>query len=265
MRFSLRSTLLVGAIAACCVFDAHAATTTLNVGEPLARADLLKPGVHRYLRYTVAPDGQRSTKDIWAREVRFENVDGKRQLRIVQRWDAVGEKAYVRKQDSRFEAGTMRPLTHTNEVVRDGKTELSGYRFLSDKVVGMDDLAGNAKRGFSADSPEPAYNFETDLEFLQSLPLAPGYEASIPFYDPGLAPPARYVFKVAGEDRLTGPDGRAIDCWLVTTDYNRPGYVSRFWFAKANQVLIRQESPLADGAGLLVKTLLPPEAADAGG
>lgn len=265
MRISFRRAWLAGAIAAFCSLGAFAGTTTLKVGEPLARADRLKPGVHRYLRYTVAPDGQRSTKDIWVREVRLETVEGKAQLRIVQRWDAVGEKAYVRKQDSRFEAGTMRPLTHTNETTRDGKTEITGYRFLADRVVGMDELPGNAKRGFSADSPEPAYNFETDLEFLQSLPLAAGYAASIPFYDPGLAPPARYLFKVEGEARLTGPDGRAIECWLVTTDYNRPGYVSRFWFAKHNQVLVRQESPLPDGGGLLVKTLLPPEAGDAEG
>lgn len=255
--------LLACAIGALASFTTMAQTTALDVGQPLARAGLLKPGVHRYLRYTVQ-DGKRSTKDIWSREVRFETVDGKPQLRIVQRWDAVGEKSYTLKQDSRFEAGTMRPLTHVREATRDGKTETAGYRFLPGKVVGMAELPDNARKDFVAESPEPAYNFETDMEFLQSLPLAPGYAASIPFYDPGRDPPKRYVFKVAGSDRLPGADGRDIDCWLVTADYNQPGHVTRFWFAKRSQVMIREESPMPDGS-VLVKTLLPPEAADASG
>lgn len=243
--------------------NAVAGTTTLDVGQRLERAALLKPGVHRYLRYTVL-DGKRSTKDIWSREVHYDTVDGQRQLRITQRWDAVGEKPYTHKQDSRFEAGTMRPLTHMSESTRDGKTRIAGYRFLPGKVIGMNDLPGNAQQDFALATPEASYNFETDIEFLQSLPLASGYTASIPFYDPGLSPPARYVFKVAGEDTVAGPDGRAIDCWVVTTDYNRAGHLARFWFAKDSQVMIRQESPMPDG-GLLVKTLLPPEAADNGG
>lgn len=240
--------------------DALAGTAHLVAGQPLARAMLLKPGVHRYLRYVVQ-DGKRSTKDIWSREVRYETVDGQRQLRITQRWDAVSEKPYTRKQDSVFEAGTMRPITHVNETTRDGKTVRSGFRFLPGKIVGMAEMQDNAKKDFVALSPEPTYNFETDMEFLQSLPLAAGYAASIPFYDPGLDPPARYVFKVAGADALAGADGRAIDCWVVTADYNEPGHLTRFWFAKKSQVMIREESPMPDG-GLLVKTLLPPEAAD---
>jgi hypothetical protein len=185
-------------------------------------------------------------------------------LRITQRWDAVGEKPSLRLQDSRFEAGTFRPLTHTNEVTRDGKTEKSGYRYSGNDVIGIADMPDNAKKDFAATSSEPAYNFETDIEFLQTLPLAAGYAVSIPFYDPGLSPAARYLFKVAGQGRVAGADGRSIDCWIVTTDYNRPGYQSRFWFAKDSQVLIRQESPMPDG-GLLVKTLLPPEAGDSAG
>lgn len=244
-------------------FGACAEIASLKVGDKLARADLLKPGVHRYLRYTVK-DGQRATRDIWSRQIAYEQIDGKRQLRITQRWDAVGEKPYLRLQDSRFEADTFRPLSHINEVTRDGKTQKAGYRFTGNDVVGIDDMPDNAKKGFSATSSEPAYNFETDIEFLQGVPLAAGYAVSIPFYDPGLSPAARYVFKVAGEAKMPGADGRAIDCWIVTADYNRPGYESRFWFAKDSQVMIRQESPLPEG-GLLVKTLLPPEAADSAG
>jgi hypothetical protein len=67
---------------------------------------------------------------------------------------------------------------------------------------------------------------------------------------------------VAGAGRIAGPDGKPMDCWLVTADYNTGKVLSRFWFAKADQVLVREEQTQKDGS-TLVKTLLPPESADA--
>ena len=162
-----------------------------------------------------------------------------------------------------FEAGTFRPLTHIRRATKeDGSTVVAGYRFEADKVVGVADLADNSKKDFSLAYAEPAYNFEHDMEFLQTLPLAEGYGANIVFYDAGIDPKAdRYVFKVTGSARIEGWDGKPVDCWLVTADYNTGQVKSRFWFDKKTQVLVREEAPLKDG-GYLVKTLLPPEAGD---
>lgn len=67
-------------------------------------------------------------------------------------------------------------------------------------------------------------------------------------------PPARYRFKVTGDAKIAGPQG-PVDCWVVTTDFNRPGNVSTFWFAKETQLMVRQESALPDGR-VMVKTLI---------
>ncbi len=240
---------------------ARAEATKQAVGQPLARFDHLKPGVHRYLRYKVEGDA-RTAIDIWSRSVRFETQGGQPRLHLAQRWDKVSGPVPWVVQDSWFETGTMRPLTHVRRLVRDGKAELGGYEFHPDRIVGMADLAENSRKDFQIASPEPAYNFEYDMELLQALPLARGYAADLVFYDPGQAPPAHYVFKVDGEGEVAGPDGRKVPCWLVTADYNTGKVASRFWFAKGSQVMIREETTLPDGA-LLVKTLLPPEAADA--
>ena len=240
---------------------ARADTTRLTVGQPLARFDRLKPGVHRYLRYKVEGD-KRTAIDIWVRGVRFETQAGQPRLHLTQRWDEMSGPVPWSVQDSWFEPGTMRPLTHVRSLVRDGAPQVGGYAFRPDRITGMADLPQNARKDFEIASPEPAYNFEYDMELLQALPLARGYAADIVFYDPGQAPPAHYVFKVEGEAELAGPDGRKIPCWLVTADYNTGKVVSRFWFAKGSQVMIREESVQADGA-VLVKTLLPPEAGDA--
>jgi hypothetical protein len=243
---------------------AAADTTQLKVGDSLSRFNLIQPGVHRYLRYKVKDD-RRSAMDIWSRKITFEEKDGRRLMHIVQRWDEISDQAappFFLIQDSWFEPGTFRPLTHIRHREHDGKVEISGYRFLPDKIVGIADLPDNLRKDFSIASPEPSYNFEYDMELLQVLPLRNGYEASIPFYDAGFDPPARYNFAVAGSAVVAGPDGHLIECWIVTADYNTGKVVSKFWFDKRTQVLIREEQAQEDGS-FLVKTLLNPESADA--
>jgi hypothetical protein len=234
--------------------------TRVNVGEPLKRFHLIESGAHRYLRYKVK-DGKRSAVDIWSRVIRFEQQDGQHRLHILQRWDEVSSEPLSVVQDSWFELGTFRPLTHVRTVDRAGKLQIGGYRFAADKIVGLDDLPDNQRKDFSVASPEPAFNFEYDMEFLQALPLKSGYSASIPFYDPGREPPARYTFRVAGSDRLAAPDGRSIDCWVVTADYNTGKVISRFWLSKRTQVVLHEEQDQPDGS-VLIKTLLNLESAD---
>jgi hypothetical protein len=242
---------------------AGAETLRLKVGEPLARFDNLRAGVHRYMRYTIAPDGSRKAIDIWQRTVAFEGpAPGQpNALHIVQRWDEVDGKVLI--QDSWFDARTFKQRTHIRHTVIDGKENFGGYRFTDAQVVGMTDLANNSRKDFVMPLPEPSYNFEYDMEFLQTLPLAAGRTFNIPFYDAGVDKPGRYDFVVAGSATMPGPDGRPIDCWLVTADYNSGKTASRFWFAKSGQVLIREEAP-REGGITLVKTLLPPESADGG-
>jgi hypothetical protein len=50
---------------------------------------------------------------------------------------------------------------------------------------------------------------------------------------------------VTGSATIAGPAG-PVDCWGVTTDDNRPGSVSTFWFAKGTQLMVRQESAVGD-------------------
>jgi hypothetical protein len=135
--------------------------------------------------------------------------------------------------------------------------KVEGFAFQPDRIVGLKDLPDNAAKDFEVASPQPSFNFETDMEFIQALPLAAGYEASIVFTHPGGGPPAAYLFKVAGSEVLDLPGGGKVDCWVVTADYNRPEMpVTRFWFAKGSQVMIKQLSPMPDGSGVIGKTLL---------
>jgi hypothetical protein len=250
--------LLLSALLASLSIAAQAAVTSVDVGTPLPRFSLLKPATHHYLRYFRTADGANIPLDIWARELRFEQRDGKPQMHIVQRWDGAMASptapGSVRRLDSWFDTATFRPLSHVRISEKDGKKLVEGFVFAPDRVSGMQDLADNSQKALSVASPEPTFNFETDIEFLQALPLAEGYEASINFYHPGGPAPKRYSFKVAGSETIAGPAG-PVDCWIVTTDYGTPGADSKFWFAKGSQLMLRQESAPRDGK-VLVKTLI---------
>ncbi|WP_156143812.1 hypothetical protein [Sphingomonas taxi] len=233
----------------------------VRVGAPLARAALLKPGTQRYLRYLVK-DGHRTAIDIWSRTVSFETRDGRRLVRVAQLWDGAGPNGSVRREDSLMEAGTMRPIEQVRTIVRDGVTKTAAYRFDGARVTGIADRAGNDARDFAIAGSEPLFNFVPDSEWFQQLPMAAGISFVASLYDPGSGKPDRYRFTIAGAARIAGPDGKPVDCWLMTTDYNAPEHgLTRMWFAKRTQVMIRQEGD-AGPRGHFVKTLLPPEAGD---
>jgi hypothetical protein len=182
-------------------------------------------------------------------------------MHIVQRWDHLTPDV-VLIQDSWFEPGTFRPTAHIRHREQDGKVTIRGFELTPERAIGLRNLQDNQETNFVLVLPEPSYNFEYDMELLQVLPLKAGRDFNIAFYDPGVDQPGRYLFKVVGAERIAGADGRPIDCWLVTADYNTGKVLSRFWFAKRGQLMVREEQS-QDGGGLLIKTLLPPESADA--
>ncbi|WP_454762066.1 DUF3108 domain-containing protein [Caulobacter segnis] len=180
---------------------------------------------------------------------------GVKRLHIVQHWDGATPGA-LKTLDSWFELSTFRPFTHERRTTKDGQTKVEGFAFQPDRIVGLKDLPGNAQAAYDVASPQPTFNFETDMELLQALPLAAGYEASIVFHHPGGSPPAPYVFKVTSSEVLTSSAGGKVDCWVVTTDYNRPeNKPATFWIAKDSQVVIKNVATAPDGA-VWVKTLL---------
>jgi hypothetical protein len=237
---------------------ARSGPQTQEVGKPLARFSLLKPATRIYLRYKIV-NGARETMDMWRRQVSFDEQDGQKRLHIFWRWDSVGERKFSRTEDFWFETGTFRPLTVERRFDKDGTTTVRGYRYLPDRIEGLKDLADNDAKEFVQQAKMPAYNWETDMEFLQTLPLAAGYKVRIPFYEagPGQDAPEYYDYKVVGEDRMHSADGHTIECWIVGIDSTDPKWgPTRFWFAKDTQIMLREETKLKDGT-IFVKILVP--------
>jgi hypothetical protein len=236
---------------------------TLEVGKPLTRASLLVPSTRVYLRYKISGE-ERATVDMWRRTVSFEEHQGQREMHIVWRWDSVGDPKFRRTADYWFEPGTFRPLTVERRLERNGETTVSAFQYLPNRVIGIADVPNNAAKDFMQALPAPMFNFETDMELLQTLPLKAGYEVRIPFYEagPGRDAPAYYTYKVIGDGKIASPEGRETDCWIVMTDSTDPKNwgPTRFWLAKRTQVMIREEIRNTDGS-IFVKMLIPPDTA----
>jgi hypothetical protein len=228
----------------------NATPVLIKQGSSLPRANLLKEGTHRYLSYF--HDGESNMPiDIRTRTVRFETRDGKKHMQIKQRWDGAGKVESTKWIDSWFEVDTFVPLTHQRITARDGKKLTEGFIFQPNSITGMPDLAENTQKDMSVSTLEPTFNFETDIELLQTLPLEAGYQASINFYHPGgKTAPTRYLFKVIGSETIFA-GGSMIECWIVTTDYNAPNSIAQFWFAKNTQLLVRKESGLTNGKKII--------------
>ena len=227
----------------------------LNVGDPLSRFNLLTPGPRSYLISSIK-DGRHVAQNIWRREVKFEIFDGKPRFRISQHWDGVGLAPALVERESLFEMGTFRPSLHTRVTTKDGQRIVEGFLFGAHLISGLPGLTDNIRADFSVASDEPMYNFETDIELLQALPWSRGYSVSIPFFHPAPGSvPARYLWSMTDEDALPGPDGRVVDCWVVSCDYNKGTAPTRFWLAKRTQQLIKMEGRGIDGV-IRRKTLL---------
>jgi len=228
----------------------------LQVGQPLPRSAMLVPGVHRYVRYIISGD-TRSLLDLWSRRLSYENKDGRRLMHILQRWDAA-DKSYVAIFDQTFDAETFRPISQSQTITRNGASKVLSVVFDGAKVDSTSDETSGHGKPLHEKFDMAFYNWHTDMELLQALPLKKGYAASIPFYDVGLDPPARYIYAVVGEETIPSPEGLPTDCWVVVFKQDAATPPQRFWFAKRNQVLVREES-VVPGKGTLVKTLLNAE------
>lgn len=161
--------------------------------------------------------------------------------------------------DQTFEARTLRPLAQSQTVTRNGATILLAVVFDGSKVDSTSDDASDHGNPLHEKFDMSFYNWHTDMELLQALPLKEGYAASIPFYDVGKEPPARYTYSVVGQETIPSPDGVPIECWVVTFKPDPKNAPLRFWFAKRSQVLVREEGTVP-GEGILVKALLNAEA-----
>jgi hypothetical protein len=92
------------------------------------------------------------------------------------------------------------------------------------------------------------YDNSMDL-LLGALPLAEGYEASLPTYDDATGTIAWRNIRVAGTEQIAGPLG-AVTAWRVET--SRGGSSSVYWMDRTTGLMLAWSQKLANGAELRI-------------
>ena len=172
-----------------------------------------------------------------SRTAKMVQVDGKEYLFIEHVWKGADEQWNGQFQYL-CEPGTLKPVQHIRFTQRNGK---EAYAFTRQKISGLDSAVDNSASDFELLLESPTYNWEIDLETYSLLPMRLNYTAVMNFYHPGgTTPPAYYELKIIGEEPLTLPDGRQLDCWILFTDYGGK-QPSRFWYTKTGQNFVKME------------------------
>ena len=221
---------------------------TIRISEKDINTSVLKEGTHRYLVYfKQGKDAPRRDVQFWTRSIERKQWNGKPALAITQVWeykDTINHTVY-----SVCDASTMRPLFHEfwwkqRDSVQVDFTKAS-ILINKQPLTAAESLKQRATIWQAFDSVKNSFvlNWHLDLEVFPTLPFREGVTFLIPFYDPGLAFPAKQVaYRVTGSAQLTGYDNQPIDCWLL--QHEDAGNREIFWISKKTREVLKLEQDI---------------------
>ena len=115
------------------------------------------------------------------------------------------------------------------------------------RVAMLDSTPGQAAQSYAALLPDSAYASSALDLVLRALPLAAGYQATVPLYFPAEQMVFPLAVRVEGIERITQRSGRAAVCWVVAAEF--PGEITeRFWIDQRSHAMVRilaHEGPMA--------------------
>lgn len=227
------------------IHTAQAQHDTIFIQPSMINTTVLKPGVSRYLVYFQnGRNAPRSKYQLWTRTISHEEMEGHPAIRIKQEW--VDNDTVIHTTNSYSDEKTFQPYYH--EFWWKNR-ELAKFDFINKKAwIGSNELTNadmsSLKKGiltaFQKSWDQYFLNWHLDLEVFPVLPYKEGTTFLINFYDPGFAtPPQLQSYTVTGSDTLTGYEGQAIDCWLLT--HTSPDNKEVFWVSKKTHEVLKLE------------------------
>lgn len=139
-----------------------------------------------------------------------------------------------------IDAATLAPIRYSARV----GTSTEHFWFRGDSAGGTVEDGDSARQVYAERSPRPFFLAVADLHVLQALPLAPGYEARFPSYNPG-RDFHDVSIRVEALDTLATVDG-PVTAWRVQYDAGAAPTV--MWLSVPGHELVRSRSTLRNGA-----------------
>ena len=231
MKIFLYFTLLIASI-----FCKAQIVDTLKVGDRFKRFDQLVMGEFQELSY-LEIDGKTVIGSLTTKRVEQVQKNGLEYLAFTHQWtsgkkDAIPEYFYFL-----CKPETLKPVLLIRKTEKEGK---EAFRFDENQIVALDTVTDNTLQNFILRLNTPTFNWQIDIETYSLLPMKKDYHVVMNFYHPGGSKPDYYHLKVIGEERISLPNGKSMDCWILFTDYHGK-QPSKFWYTKEGQNFVKMQ------------------------
>jgi len=211
---------------------------TIHAGDGKLKLKYALEGNQRYIVY-LNMDGKKRNIWIWERALSREIWHGQPAIVIRQNWISSDTGFNQRQLFSVTDPRDFRPLYHDTWNPKTGR---DAFNFQGDRIVAADTVADISNKTFSMNTPEPAFNWELDLETFSLLPLAEGKKFVINFYHPGSKQgPAWHTYTVTGTEKLKTVSGGEVECYKLYTEYSNNRGNCTWWLSRKTQEVLKME------------------------
>ncbi|HLK27985.1 MAG TPA: hypothetical protein VKT28_05350 [Puia sp.] len=215
---------------------------TINVTAKDLNMSFVPSGHISYLVFNRKPKDHAAEKLVKVNiNVRKDIYQNKNSFIVDQIWEA---DTIVHSAHTVLNADDASTLLHTSFWKRLGYS--ATYDFINRKIsydkTLPDSVVQKNESDFKRSFADFRLNWHSDLIVFTMLPYKAGRSFRMPFYDPGFGEPATEIYSVIGNEVLTEHDGKPTDCWILNLDFtSQPGAYQRFWIAKSNQQIVKEE------------------------
>lgn len=218
---------------------------TLKVNSDRLLMNELSAGQARYLVYIEFPDGSLKDISIWERKVSVKDE----KVMIFQQW----KNQDVSKTRELFSVSRLKNFEPIYHSTKNGKGVVEAFEFYPHTIKGADSVTNNSRKDFSLILKEKTFNWELDIEMLQTLPYELGKTFVINFYHPGSKKlPAYYQYKVLSLEDILHSNGEKTRCWVVEIVYSKNNKAT-FWIDVKHKKMLRMEESFGKIKRLKIK------------
>ena len=249
MRRPLVLVFVLFALVACTAAE-ESAPVQVHVGDSMVNGAVLKPYKNQWQVSVTTPAGKENPDAaLWTDELSFVKVDGHQCLQrtqvatFKQNGQVVGKTTTINVFDPKTMAPKLRSFTrHVEKTGADDSTHIEFH----DLEVHFEHSGDGKIDTEEVKLETPAFDFYGGLYglLLSTLPLKPGFSATLPSVDEDALTVSWVTFKVTGEDSAdAGPKGK-VKVWVVEAD-SRLGPM-KFWLSQDAPYIIRLEYTAKD-------------------
>lgn len=217
--------------------DASAQKDTISLDARALDRSQLKLGKSDYIMFA------RSSTDSLVKDLtlvkmevsktKFKDISG---LKVSQSWHQ--KDTVIHTSTSILDPGSLKTVCHKTWWKRNNQVMEIDFDSKKHNIQGGDPT----KHKVMSEGIEKSFldrdfiNWHCDIQLFGLLPFKLNTVFKLKVYDPGYSVPAHEIYEVTGEEKIDG-----VSCWVLNYKLPRGMGYQRFWIAKKDRVLVKEE------------------------